>query len=173
VTLEGDPYGAAVLVGDPTGEYWQLTQELFGPEGASILQPTLAGLADGSTLMLLRTNQGHIWRARSDDRGRTWSDPEPTAVPNNHSGIDLARLAGGTLLLACNPVSDRELRTPLVLMRSTDEGENWDTVATLEDGEGEFSYPAIIVAGDGAVHLSYTHRRTRIRHAAFPPGRLK
>ena len=170
VTIEGDPYAAAVLLGTPEGDYWVVTQVLHGSDDTAILQPTLARLSDGSVLMLLRTTGGRLWRCRSADRGRTWSPPEPTDLPNNYSGIDLAPLPDGSLLLALNPVADRKKRTPLVLMRSADDGETWRTVATLEDGDGEFSYPALITASDGSVHCTYTHRRTRIAHAAFAPG---
>jgi len=47
-----------------------------------------------------------------------------------------------------------------------------DGAAVLEDREGECSYPALIAACDGAVHIASTHRRTRIRHAVFLPGSL-
>jgi len=30
--------------------------------------------------------------------------------------------------------------------------------------EGEYSYPAIIQAQDGTVHLTFTHNRTKIKY---------
>lgn len=44
---------------------------------------------------------------------------------------------------------------------SYDDGETWRPVMTLDhspDVVKEFSYPAVIQAADGLVHISYTHR---------------
>ena len=42
----------------------------------------------------------------------------------------------------------------------------------LEDQDGEYSYPAVIQGRDGLVHVTYTHRRTRIRHLVLDPALL-
>ena len=42
----------------------------------------------------------------------------------------------------------------------------------LEDQDGEYSYPAVIQTRDGRVHVTYTHRRTRIRHLVLDPAAL-
>ena len=50
------------------------------------------------------------------------------------------------------------------------DGKDWKDVVTLEDEPGkEFSYPAMIQAKDGMVHISYTWKRQRIRHAVVDP----
>ena len=36
----------------------------------------------------------------------------------------------------------------------------------------EFSYPAIIQTRDGRVHVTYTWKRKRIRHAVLDPAKL-
>jgi predicted neuraminidase len=35
------------------------------------------------------------------------------------------------------------------------------------------SYPAVIQAGDGKVHVTYTWRRERIRHMVIDPAGLR
>jgi predicted neuraminidase len=55
-------------------------------------------------------------------------------------------------------------RTPLCLAVSHDEGETWEDRITLENEQGEFSYPSIIQGSDSAIHIIYTHQRTRMKH---------
>jgi predicted neuraminidase len=57
--------------------------------------------------------------------------------------------------------------------RSADDGRTWRTVATLEDAAGEFSYPAIIQARDGRLHVTYTWNRRHIKHLILDPARLR
>jgi len=43
---------------------------------------------------------------------------------------------------------------------------------TLEDQPGEYSYPAVIQARDGTVHLTYTWNRVQVKHAVIDPAKL-
>jgi len=52
------------------------------------------------------------------------------------------------------------------------DGKTWRQVAPLENQPGEFSYPAIIQAGDGLLHITYTWNRQRIKHAVIDPARV-
>lgn len=136
------------------------------PEGVGLIQPTLWQDAMGETHMLLRSNAGRIYRSDAPD-GRSWCQAYPTALANNNSGIDLDRDDAGNLYLAYNPVSgDWVARTPLALARSRDNGRSWQTVATLAEGPGEYSYPAVAVRGD-TLHVTYTYRRENIAYDRF------
>ena len=138
---------------------------VFGWDG--VIQPTLWEDAAGHVHMLLRSTRGHVYRSDSRDGGRSWAEAYPTALPNNNSGLDVARLPDGRLVLASNPVAGNwGRRTPLTLSSSADGGETWQTVLELETGPGEFSYPAIIAA-DGALHVTYTASRTDIIYRRF------
>jgi predicted neuraminidase len=37
----------------------------------------------------------------------------------------------------------------------------------LEDGAGEYSYPALLETSDGMIHIVYTYRRRSIGHIMF------
>lgn len=130
-----------------------------------IIQPTL-WLDDTGVHALMRSTEGYIYRADSED-GEHWTEPYPTALPNNNSGIDIAS-ADGVLYLACNPVGLPEgsrwgERTPLSIMSSKDGGAVWELYTNLETGEGSFAYPALRYR-EGCLHLSYTYNRKTIRY---------
>ena len=61
--------------------------------------------------------------------------------------------------------NSQEGRSPLCLALSLDEGKSWNYMRILEDSPGRFSYPALTQATDGNIHVSYTFRRTHIKHA--------
>ena len=50
----------------------------------------------------------------------------------------------------------------------SEDGLEWEAILTLEDQKkGEFSYPALIQANDGNLHLTYTYNRKNIKHLVF------
>jgi predicted neuraminidase len=119
--------------------------------------------------MLTRATQriGQICTATSDDAGVSWTSAVPTDLPNPNSGIDAVRLSDGRIVLCHNPVHTG--RSPLALSVSGDDGQTWKPSTTLESEAGEYSYPAIIQADNGEVHLTYTWKRSRIKHWAIDP----
>jgi predicted neuraminidase len=165
-----DPGGA-----HPDDAHWDglATNALWATDAARIfrwdgvIQPTLWESAPSRVHMLLRSTRGHVYRSDSPDGGRSWSSAYATKIPNNNSGLDVVRLPDGRLLLAYNPVAGNwGQRTPLSLAGSADQGDTWQRLLDLETGPGEFSYPAIVVAGD-AVHVTYTANRTDIIYRRF------
>ncbi len=131
-------------------------------KGKGVIQPTLWESESGIVHMLLRSTEGHVYRSDSTDGGKTWSLAYRMGLPNNNSGIDIVKLASGSLALVYNPVGiNWGPRTPLVLALSHDNGISWHEEVVLEDSEGEYSYPAVVSRGD-MVYLSYTWKRERI-----------
>jgi predicted neuraminidase len=155
---------ARMLLSDDAGQTWRLTAPLSTPSGN--IQPCLAALAAGHLLAYLRTGGkgGVIWRAESHDGGETWSQPEPTQLPNPNAGLDLLRLNSGSLVLAYNP-SER-LRTPLCVALAQ-EKEDWRWRRTLQDAPGEFSYPTLLQTRDEQIQMVYTYQREHIHFARF------
>jgi len=140
---------------------------------AGVIQPTLWEYTPGCVKMLMRSTQrvGCVCASRSEDYGRTWSAAERVAVPNPNSGLDAVRLTDGRIALACNPT--QESRTPLSVLLSDDNGVTWPRRIDLETSPGEYSYPSIIQAEDGRVHVVATHQRDRIFHYVLETGSCK
>ena len=144
-----------------------LTEQSF--HGRGIIQPTLWESSPGKVHMLLRSSEGKIFRADSDDSGRSFGMPYDTGLPNNNSGIDAAHLPDGTILLCMNPVSKNfGQRSPLVLLSSADNGHTWQQELVLEDGpdpekggSGEYSYPSLITYGRD-IYITHTFNRRTI-----------
>jgi predicted neuraminidase len=144
---------------------WSKTR-IFG--GRSALQPALVPQNKTAAIVLCRDSSAtkRIQFSRSTDLGNNWSPPQSLALPNSDSGLDAIRLFDGRLLLAFN--DSPAGRDNLSLALSDDGGLNWSRRAILEAEPGaEFSYPYLIQARDGRVHLVYTWKRKSIKHAAF------
>jgi predicted neuraminidase len=132
-----------------------------------IIQPVIVPLGPGRLRLYARAteNIGHIVTADSSDDGVTWRPPRLLDLPNPNSGIDAVRLRDGRIVMIYNDTAHG--RTPLNLAVS-DDGERFRNFATLERAPGEYSYPAIIQENNGALAITYTWQRTRIRFAQVP-----
>jgi len=156
------------------GRSWTRHGPIYHQENPyGVIQPTILTRGDGSLWMLMRSRGiGQVCRAESRDGGLTWSRAAAVeSLPNPNAGIDAVTLADGRHLLVHNPT--HRGRTPLILSMSSDEGATWKLVKTLEDAPGEYSYPAIIQAGDDAIHITYTWRRQRIKHHVYGLSELE
>src|SRR5207249_3987684 len=123
-----------------------------------------------SLQILCRTKQARIAEAWSDDGGKSWSEMKLTALPNPNSGIHAVTLKDGRHLLVYNHTARG--RTPLNVAVSRD-GREWQAGPVLESEPGEYSYPTVMEAADGRVHVTYTWKRQRIKHVALDPAKLE
>jgi len=62
-------------------------------------------------------------------------------------------------------------RSPLSVAVSSD-GKTWQAALNLETEPGEYSYPAVICTRDGKLHVTYTWRRLKIKHAVLDPAKF-
>ncbi len=157
-----------------SGKTWQ---EIAPPDTAlHAIQPTILARPDRSLIALGRTREGRIFQTSSTDKGKTWSPPALTDLPNPNAPIDAVALRDGRYLLVYNPTAgsnaaSRSGRSPLSVALSSD-AVHWQPVLTLEDGRGSFSYPAIIQTRDGLVHIVYSWNRQHIKHITLDPRKL-
>lgn len=155
------------------GRTWARTEFLNDGLRVGAIQPSVLfrDRIGGDRLQAVgRTRQGKVFSVESNDGGRTWGEVSLIEqLPNPNAGTDAVTLRDGRQVLVYNPVTKG--RTPLKVAISAD-GKTWRDVVTLEDAPGEYSYPAVIQTADGLVHITYTWRRERIRHAVIDPARL-
>jgi predicted neuraminidase len=155
------------------GKTWTKTGALNDGRTVGAIQPTIlwhdAAKQKLQILARCRTG-GRILTAWSEDGGKTWGGLSPiAALPNPNSGIDATTLADGRHLLVYNHTPRG--RSPLNVAVSED-GRTWKAGPVLESEPGEFSYPAVIQADDGMVHITYTWKRQRIRHVVIDPRKM-
>ena len=128
-----------------------------------MIQPTL-WKSDKGIHAFMRTSKGFIYRSDSFDEGETWCEAYSTGLPNNNSGIDIAKDEAGFLYLVSNPVGENwGERSPLTVQISKDNGKSFNHFLTLEEEklDSEFSYPAIVYR-NGHLHITYTWERKNI-----------
>lgn len=160
------------------GKTWTMTGPIDNGKFQGAIQPTILVHPDHRIQLLCRSKDRAILESWSSDNGQTWTPLAGTKLPNNNSGIDAVTLKDGSFALAYNHVippagKAKGARTPLNLAVSKD-GVNWDAAAILEDSPiSQYSYPTIIQSSDGKLHVVYTWRRKKIKHAVIDPGQLK
>jgi predicted neuraminidase len=152
------------------GKTWERTKELCDGVNVQAIQPTIFSHADGKLQMLCRNRfPTVVLESWSSDAGRTWSGLEETELPHSGTGLDGVTLKDGRHLLVYNHT--RSGRYPLNVAVSKD-GKAWEAALVLEQERGEFSYPAVIQAKDGLVHITYTWKRERVKHVTVDPAKL-
>jgi predicted neuraminidase len=152
------------------GQTWTATEPVNDGREFSAIQPSILFHKDGRLQAVGRTRQGKIFEIWSADNGKTWSKMTATVLPNPNSGIDAVTLKDGRQLLVYNHTARR--RSPLNVAVSAD-GQEWQAALVLERDPGEYSYPAVIQSSDGLVHITYTWRRLRVKHAVLDPSKLE
>ena len=153
------------------GATWARTGPLNDGTSLHAIQPSFLLHKDGSLQAVGRTRQGKVFSITSADGGKLWGEMSLLDLPNPNSGTDALTLKDGRHLLVYNPVPKG--RSPLVVALSVD-GKTWKDALTLEDEpKMEFSYPAVIQTSDGKVHITYTWKRLKVRHAVVDPAKLK
>lgn len=152
------------------GKTWERTEPLGDGKSMQAIQPAILDHGEGKLQIVCRSRDaGKIISASSQDRGRSWSELTTIDLPNPNSGIDAATLRDGRHVLVYNHTPRG--RSPLNVAFSND-GQTWLAAAVLETEPGEYSYPAVIQSSDGLVHITYTWKRRRVKHAVLDPQKL-
>lgn len=154
----------------------RIVDKIRMPHEVRTLQPAVVALDAQRALAVLRDagpGPGRVRTVTTATGGQQWQAGATLPVPNPNSSVALLRLPSGRLLLAGNPPDSREA---MLLWLSADEGQTWQPSRTVEaaaDGGAEFSYPSLLLARDGKIHLAYTWRRQGIKHVAFSEAWLE
>jgi predicted neuraminidase len=157
------------------GKTWEVIGPIHDGTKFNAIQPSILTYKNGSMQVMCRTKEGVIAESWSTDGGQTWSQPAATHLPNPNSGTDAITLADGRQLLVYNhtvnggefPVGRNMLNVAI-----SDDGKTWQPVITLERDQGEYSYPAVIQAANGTIHIAYTWRRQTVKHVTINPLKL-
>jgi predicted neuraminidase len=129
------------------------------------LQPSIVPTGPTDAVAFLRNMSKGIYFIATADGGREWTEPVRLDLVAPNSSIAGTRLPDGRLLLVYN--NSQKRRQNLSLAVSSDGGRQWNIVHELEGEEGSFSYPCVVVAHDGTVHVTYTWNRLGIKHVFF------
>lgn len=176
--LAGDP--SAFRISDDQGETWRM---VMMPNSNGHVHPNVIELENGHLVAFMRNREAYrIHRSESFDYGDSWSEPQPTPLPNNNSSISAIKLQSGRIAIAHNPTHTPNpekgkaawpgLRCPVAVALSEDGGLTFPIVRWMERGEGfigaenrtnnkQYEYPFIMQGQDGMIHLAYA-ARTRI-----------
>lgn len=132
-----------------------------------LLQPSLLALDATRWMALMRDQRldGNVTAAQTDNAGSDWRDLPDLHLTNPDASIIALALAPGSFLLAHN--SSPGSRHVLDLSQSSN-GLDWTLLHNLGRGGGdtEFSYPAMVWAGN-SLWVSYTEHRRAIAWQRF------
>jgi predicted neuraminidase len=158
------------------GKTWTGTGVVNKNTRFGAIQPTIFRHSGGRLQALCRSQQGRLTQTWSSDQGKTWSEMTATSLPNPNAGADGVTLSDGRHLLVYNHTtrgSSRPRGREMLNVAVSSDGKEWQAALVLENQRGEHSYPAVIQAADGLVHITYTYHRRRVKHVVLDPTKLK
>ena len=146
------------------------------------LEPSQYVREDGTVVMIFRDQSSSFRKLASvsKDRGKSWSKPEQTNIPDARTKQCAGNLPDGTSYMVCCPVNDKT-RWPLVLLTSRD-GKTFDKALLLRSGdstdlpqrryEGKYktlgySYPKAMVH-NGKIYVGYSANKEDVDCTIIP-----
>ena len=154
------------------GETWSAPVATDLPNNNSSIQAT--GLADGR-IVLVFNNVGRT--ATTERRASLYDEIEDDDFDAATNAIT-AKTSGREAFWGTP-------RAPVSLAISDNDGASWRVCADLETGDGycltnnseqrlnrELSYPSVVQAPDGSLHVAFTYHRQAIKHLRIPPSVL-
>jgi predicted neuraminidase len=148
-----------VAISDDDGTHWHASLPIVGRGN---VQPSLIQKKDGSIVAYMRDNgdePSRVQISESNDSGMTWIAAQKTQIPNTAS-VQVYKLRDGRWAFIGNDIDDGRYQISLWL--SDDEGKTWNWKTHLEKvakGDGSFSYPSMLQAFDGFLHITYSYQR--------------
>ena len=163
------------LYSDDRGETWKESDTVLCPNFQAetrfgFQEPGLVELGPNKLMLWIRTLLGFQFKSYSCDGGETWSAAVPDInFPSPASPMSVKRDPESGILYAVWNGTDRRLhqllphpqgngRTPLVMIRSRDDGKTWEVkrpVLLETDPERGYCYTAMEFLGGGELLLAY------------------
>ena len=131
---------------------WHESERFYIDEDGSRVvtqEPGVMELSDGRVLMYIRTNTGYQWYAYSYDRAESWPEKVHAPFIGPLSPAKILRLSDGRLVNIWNnhegldDFLKADVRTPLTIALSQDEGLSWENARNVEEGfdpENKYRY---------------------------------
>jgi len=169
-------HATVMWVSDDLGKTWQrgsmLDYGVGAHDHAGSIEGSLLERADGSVLLLLRTESGVLWQASSKD-GLNWNGLTATKIRSVSCCPQLARLADGRAALLWNAPprhapQNITSRAELSLAFSEDDGSTWSNPVILAanfDGGGRVAYPYLYERHPGELWITTMQGGLRMRIA--------
>jgi len=148
-----------VAISDDDGTNWHPSLPIVGRGN---VQPSLIQKKDGTIVAYMRDNgdePSRVQISESNDSGMTWTAAQKSQIPNTAS-VQVYKLRDGRWAFIGNDIDDGRYQISLYL--SDDEGKTWKWKTHLEQvkkGDGSFSYPSMLQASDGMLHITYSYQR--------------
>ncbi len=158
------------------GKTWTKSDPINDGQQYNAIQPSVLIHKSGKIQIMARCKENVVLSSWSSDNGTTWTSLEPSGLPNPNSGTDAVTLNDGRQLIVYNHIGKKPnqwggKRSPLNVAVSKD-GLNWEAAIVLENEPGEYSYPSVIQANDGLVHIVYTWKREKVKHVVVDPTKI-
>ncbi len=156
------------------GKTWELVGPINDAKTFNAIQPSILTYGNSGMQVLCRTRENVIAQSWSQDGGVTWSAMTSAGLPNPSAGTDAVTLRDGRQLLVYNHTTRRTGNRNILNVALSRDGRAWEPVLTLESEprSAGYSYPAVIQAADGKVHITYTWGRISIKHVVLDPAEL-
>jgi sialidase-1 len=175
-------HATVMFVSDDLGKTWQrgdvLDYGIGAHDHAGSIEGSLLERADGSVLLLLRTESGFLWEATSRD-GLKWEGLKATKIRSVTCCPQFARLSDGRAALLWNAPprhapQNNTSRAELSLAFSEDDGRTWSNpviVAANYAGGGRVSYPYLYERRPGELWITTMQGGLRMSVASADLGK--
>jgi predicted neuraminidase len=141
---------------DDGGTTWSNSNTISPATTLGGVEPVIVQLSGNNLLMTMRTQSNWNWFSNSTDNGATWGTPYQSTLPSLYSPTQMINI-GGKLLAGVNANISGNVRNPISLYKSLNNGATWTLVTNIEFGNNshyEYSYPSFTVS-NGYLLVSY------------------
>jgi sialidase-1 len=159
-----DNWACGCVFSDDGGRTWTVCDNFVELPQRGGMEPHVEESDAGRLLMIMRTTLGTIYKAESDDEGKTWSQGESLGIESPESCPDLLKnpRTGARVLIWNAAKHDPQWfshggkRTPLSAAVSNDGGRTWTKPRHIETDPGRaFSNPGALFTSQGTLFVNY------------------